>query len=217
MSSWEQREAYLVEVALRCLRGHKTFDLCRSHLVPASQISKGTIYNHFGSEADLIVAVACSEYRQRLQQAQRDSEAYSDPLALFLFHHCNRLYEVLSQQRFVIERVMPNQEILEQASEDYRRQFETLRQAYLDWNRQAISAVGDVAGFNRLDLVVNYLRGAMINTDDANQNYKDPKLYYQFSYAISHLMGHSDKRIPSKQAFARWLEQCQHLEANAAA
>ncbi len=41
MSSWEQRGNYLIEVSQRCLKGHKTFDLCRSHLVQASQISKG--------------------------------------------------------------------------------------------------------------------------------------------------------------------------------
>jgi len=81
MSNWEQRGNYLIEVAQRCLQGHKTFDLCRSHLVKASQISKGTIYNHFPSEADLIVAVACADYSRWLDQAKEDDFNYNDPLS----------------------------------------------------------------------------------------------------------------------------------------
>lgn len=205
MSNWEQRGNYLIEVAQRCLRGHKTFDLCRSHLVKASKISKGTIYNHFTSEADLIVAVACADYSRWLTQAKEDEFNYSDPLKRILFHHCWRLRDTLSNQRFVIERVMPNTEILSQATEYYRHRFEKLHSQYEQWNKALISQIGDVAGFDRAELVVNYLRGAMINSDDANKHSGDVQMYYQFSYALTHLMGHSEKRIPTKLEFTAWL------------
>ncbi|SQH74807.1 conserved protein of unknown function [Shewanella benthica] len=73
------------------------------------------------------------------------------------------------------------------------------------WNKALISQVGDVAGFDRAELVVNYLRGAMINSDDANKHSGDVQMYYQFSYALTHLMGHSEKRIPTKLEFSAWL------------
>ncbi|WP_133152918.1 TetR/AcrR family transcriptional regulator, partial [Vibrio breoganii] len=76
MGSWQQRGEYLVEVSQRCLKGHKTFDLCRSHLVKASQISKGTIYNHFPTEADLMVAVAINDLNRWSAQAELDKQDY---------------------------------------------------------------------------------------------------------------------------------------------
>ncbi|QYJ85949.1 TetR/AcrR family transcriptional regulator [Shewanella mesophila] len=205
MSSWEQREAYLVEVAQRCLRGHQSFDLCRSHLVAASQISKGTIYNHFTTEADLVVAVACSQYQDWLTAAKSEQQQYTDPFECYLFHHCQRLHDVLAQKRFVIERMMPNQELLQQASEVYRDRFNELLAQYCQWNQGMISAVGDRPGFDRDELLRNYIRGTMINSDDGIKQCDDVQIYYQFSYALSQLMGHSDKRIPTKQKFANWL------------
>lgn len=205
MSSWAQREKYLVKAAQRSLKGHKTFDLCRSHLVKASQISKGTIYNHFTSEADLIVAVACDDYQTWIELARLDAQEYQDPLLCFLYHHCNRLYLTLSEKLFVIDRVMPNQDLLNQATAHYHDRFEHLCAQYLQWNRDMISRIGDVPGFDRAELVMSYLRGAMINSDDADKHFDDVQLYYQFSYALSQLMGHSDKRIPTKQSFATWL------------
>ncbi|ABN59793.1 TetR/AcrR family transcriptional regulator [Shewanella baltica] len=213
MSSWEQRSHYLIEVAQRSLIGHKTFDLCRSHLVAASQISKGTIYNHFTTEADLVVAVACAEYEEWLAAAKRDMQRYPDPLTRFLYHHCYRLHQMLSQQRYVIERVMPNQALLLQATDSYRQRFEKISTEYNHWNRLTISEIGDIPGFNRAELVKDYLRGAMINSDDANRQADDVQLYCQFSYALSQLMGHSDKRIPTKPAFVHWLS---HLPSTSA-
>lgn len=205
MSSWEQRRDYLTQVALRSLRGHKTFDLCRSHLVQVSQISKGTIYNHFTTEADLIVAVASAQYDEWLFVAKQDAQRYPDPFSRFLYHHCYRLHQVLSQQRFVIERIMPNQTLLFEATTSCRQRFEKICDEYTQWNRNTISEVGDIPGFNRTELVMDYLRGAMINSDDSNRQANDIQLYCQFSYALTQLMGHSDKRIPTEFVFAKWL------------
>lgn len=213
MSSWEQRSDYLIQVAQRSLRGHKTFDLCRSHLVEASQISKGTIYNHFTTEADLVVAIACAQYDEWLVAAKQDVLRYPDPFIRFLYHHCYRLHQVLSQQRFVIERVMPNQALLLQTTSNYRQRFEKLSVEYNRWNRLTISEIGDVSGFNRAELVMDYLRGAMINSDDSNRKADDIQLYCQFSYALSQLMGHSDKRIPTKSAFVHWLSHLPCISA----
>jgi hypothetical protein len=211
MSSWEQRTDYLVEVAQRCLRGHQSFDLCRSHLVAASQISKGTIYNHFTTEADLVVAVACAQYRDWLMAAKRDRQQYSDHFECYLFHHCQRLHDVLAQKRFVIERMMPNQELLQQASDVYRDRFNDLLEQYYQWNQAIILSVGERVGFDRYELLRNYIRGTMINSDDGTKRCDDVQTYYQFSYAMGQLMGHSDKRIPTKQKFAAWLSQ-QHQQ-----
>lgn len=216
MSSWEQRTDYLVEVAQRCLRGHQSFELCRSHLVGASQISKGTIYNHFTTEADLVVAVACAQYQGWLKVAEREQAYYTDPFECYLFHHCQRLYDVLAQKRFVIERMMPNQELLLQASEVYRDGFNEVFEQYCQWNKSMISAIGDCPGFDRYELLKNYIRGTMINSDDGVKRCDDVQTYYQFSYAMAQLMGHSDRRIPSKQTFSLWLQQ-RELYTNAAA
>ncbi|WP_428618245.1 TetR/AcrR family transcriptional regulator [Shewanella sp.] len=217
MSSWEQRTDYLVEVAQRCLRGHQSFELCRSHLVGASQISKGTIYNHFTTEADLVVAVACAQYQGWLKVAEREQAYYTDPLECYLFHHCQRLYDVLAQKRFVIERMMPNQELLLQASEVYRDGFNEVFEQYCQWNKSMISAVGECPGFDRYELLKNYIRGTMINSDDGVKRCDDVQTYYQFSYAMAQLMGHSDRRIPSKQTFSLWLQQRELQQTNAAA
>ncbi|MFV7770031.1 TetR/AcrR family transcriptional regulator [Shewanella marisflavi] len=216
MSSWEQRTDYLVKVAQRCLRGHQSFELCRSHLVGASQISKGTIYNHFTTEADLVVAVACAQYQGWLKVAEREQAYYTDPFECYLFHHCQRLYDVLAQKRFVIERMMPNQELLLQASEVYRDGFNEVFEQYCQWNKSMISAIGDCPGFDRYELLKNYIRGTMIDSDDGIKRCDDVQTYYQFSYAMAQLMGHSDRRIPSKQTFSLWLQQ-RELHTNAAA
>ncbi|WP_028773595.1 TetR/AcrR family transcriptional regulator [Shewanella waksmanii] len=213
MSNWEQRGQYLVEVAQRCLKGHKSFDLCRSHLVKASQISKGTIYNHFPSEADLIVAVAVDDLQMCLAQAQLDEQRYSNPFLRFLYHHCWRLHHVLSQQKFVIQRVMPNEDILNAAGDYYRDQFNHHYQQYKQWLAATIAEIGLVEGFDRHELVSQYLRGAIINCDDDNKSADDPQLYHQYSYAITHLLGHSDKRIPTKAHFSQWLQQLQGSKA----
>ncbi|GGI82454.1 TetR/AcrR family transcriptional regulator [Shewanella gelidii] len=205
MSSWQQREQFLIGVAQRCLQGSKVFDLRRSHLVAASQISKGTIYNHFATEADLIVAIASDNYQHWLALAERDSLTYTDPLKLFLFHHCGRIRESLEHHRFVIERVMPNEDILSQASEAHRQAFELHHGRYERWNREAIAKVGEVFGFDRTELVCNYLRGNMINCDDADKSFDDLQMYHQFCFALLQLMGHSDKRIPYHQEFVDWL------------
>ncbi|QDE32993.1 TetR/AcrR family transcriptional regulator [Shewanella polaris] len=205
MSSWEKRGNYLIEVSQRCLKGHKTFDLCRSHLVQASQISKGTIYNHFTSEADLIVAVACADYRRWLTQAELDTQQYKDPYLRYIFHHCQRLYHILLEQSFVIARVIPNESILIQAGDYYRDRFDRVLKQYQQWNAQTLTEIGVVDGFNRNELLCDYLRGAMINSDDAQKHYNDAEMYYQFSYAMTQLMGHSHKRMPTIKVFVQWL------------
>ncbi|MCL1112244.1 TetR/AcrR family transcriptional regulator [Shewanella basaltis] len=206
MTCWEKRENYLIEVSQRCLKGHKTFDLCRSHLVEASQISKGTIYNHFTSEADLIIAVACADYHTWLMQAKQDTVQYRDPYLRFIFHHCQRLYRILSEQAFVIARVVPNEAVLAQASEYYRERFNRVLEQYKQWNAQTLMEIGEVSGFNRSELLCDYLRGAMINSDDAQKYYNDAEMYYQHSFAMTHLMGHSQKRPPSIKVFLLWLQ-----------
>ncbi|MGX9462278.1 TetR/AcrR family transcriptional regulator [Shewanella sp. A14] len=205
MSSWEKRGNFLIEVSQRCLKGHKTFDLCRSHLVQASQISKGTIYNHFTSESDLIVAVACADYRLWLKQAEQDTQQYSDPYLRFIFHHCQRLYRILSEQAFVIARVIPNESVLSQASDYYRERFERVISEYCQWNDQTLTAIGKVDGFNRSELLKDYLRGAMINSDDSHKHYNDADMYYQLSFGMTQLMGHSHKRMPTIKVFLQWL------------
>ncbi|QQX79940.1 TetR/AcrR family transcriptional regulator [Shewanella sp. KX20019] len=214
MSNWQQRERYLTDVAERCLRGHKSFDLRRSHLVEASQISKGTIYNHFPSEADLMVTVATAHFRRRLERAVIDQSLYQDCLTRFLMHHCWSIRDDLLHDRFIISRVMPNPELLEQATEEHRCAFELAYGDYVQWNHQLIKAVGIVEGFNRSELVANYVRGAQINCDDASKHYNDANLYHQFSYALSQLMGHSDKRIPKLSDYKNWLAS---LEVTASA
>jgi AcrR family transcriptional regulator len=205
MSSWDQRGKYLVNVSQRCLKGHKTFDLCRSHLVQASQISKGTIYNHFNSEADLIVAVGCDQLERWLTQARNDSEVYLDPYTRFIYHHCQRLYSILSEKMFVIERVLPNDDILSKSSDAFQEKFKTLAATYYHWNADAIKEIGEINGFDRVELVIQYLRGALINIDDAQKQDDSPELYHQLSYALTQLIGHSNKRIPALKDFKTWL------------
>lgn len=80
-----------------------------------------------------------------------------------------------------------------------------------------ISAVGDRPGFDRYELLKNYIRGTMINSDDGLKCCDDVQTYYQFSYAMAQLMGHSDRRIPTKQTFSVWLAQREPQQTNAAA
>ncbi|MDB2387240.1 TetR/AcrR family transcriptional regulator [Shewanella sp.] len=207
MGNWQQREKYLTDVAERCLRGHKSFDLRRSHLVQASQISKGTIYNHFPSEADLVVAVASAHFKKRLERAKMDQEVYATHLQRFLMHHCWSIRDDLLHERFTVARVMPNSELLQQATDDNRYAFEQVYSEYIEWNHHQIESMGVVEGFDRAELVANYLRGAQINCSDAGKHYNDPHLYYQFSYALAQLLGHSDKRLPKLNDYSDWLAE----------
>ncbi|USD36582.1 MULTISPECIES: TetR/AcrR family transcriptional regulator [Ferrimonas] len=205
MSNWEQRGNFLVSVAQRCLRGQKSFNLCRSHLVKASQISKGTVYNHFTNEADLVVAVAIAEFRDFLQQALQDEETYADPLHRFLYHHCWRMRDVLCNDRFVISRVMPNTDLLEQAGEYYQAAYNKAWNDYNQWNKDLIREMGEVQGFDRGTLVRNFVRGTMVNIDEGDTDCCDIELYHQYCYALAQLLGHSDKRIPTRNELSQWL------------
>ncbi|TKB58312.1 TetR/AcrR family transcriptional regulator [Ferrimonas aestuarii] len=211
MSNWKQRENFLVNVARRHLRGHKTFDLCRSHLVKASQISKGTVYNHFASEADLMVAVATAEYQDFLAQAHDDSRGFEDPLWAFLYHHCRRLSDIINNQRFVIARIMPNPDILAQASPENQLAYQQAYRAYEAWNRNQVEAMGEVTGFDRLELVTNFIRGTMINIDDAETCCDDATVYHQYCYAMTQLLGHSHRRIPEARELKAWFVEVRQV------
>ncbi|MGS0679885.1 hypothetical protein ACVBIL_01870 [Shewanella sp. 125m-7] len=110
---------------------------------------------------------------------------------------------------------MSNNNLLEQVTDDNRAAFKQVYGEYIQWNNELIKAVGVVEGFNRAELVANYLRGAQINCDDTGKQYDDAGLYYQFSYALAQLMGHSDKRIPKQTDYASWLVKLEPA-ANAA-
>lgn len=196
MSSWEQREAFLIAAAQRCLEGHKTFVLTRAQLVHASQISRGTVYNHFPTEADLPVAIATDCYRQWNMAAQRDSEEFTVPLACFLYHHSRRLKTMLQQRCFVIGRIMPNQTLLTQATAVHAAAFRHQYDAYEQWNRTLIQRIGELEGYDRTELVSGFIRGTLINTDDAGRDFADLALYRQFCYALLQLLGQSEQRVP---------------------
>ncbi|MFQ6371931.1 TetR/AcrR family transcriptional regulator [Shewanella sp. YIC-542] len=207
MSSWQQRCDYLVSVAQAHLRGHVLFDLCRAHLVDISQISRGTVYNHFPHESDLAVAVAAAEFNDFWQHAQQVSCYGDNPLFHYLYHYCWRLQEVTARQRFVISRVMPNGDLLAQASSRYRQSFNEAYARYQQWNRQQIRRMGEIKGFDRWALVRDFIRGTMINVSEEAVDGEDVQLYYQYCYALSQLLGQSDKRVPDKKLLARWLQQ----------
>ncbi|MCL1076380.1 TetR/AcrR family transcriptional regulator [Shewanella dokdonensis] len=206
MSSWQQRCNYLVSLAQNKLRGHKVFDLCRSHLVEISQISRGTIYNHFPHESDLIVAVAAAEFNDFWHQAQSITQYPHNPLYWYLYHYCWRLHEVTCRKRFVISRVMPNTELQQQASADHQAAFTKAYERYLYWNRQQIQQMGEVQGFDRCTLVRDFIRGTMINVSEEAVDAHDVQLYYQYCYALIQLLGQSDKRVPTREQISQWLK-----------
>lgn len=203
MSKWEKREAYLIDAAKRCLVGRKTFELCRSHLVGASQISRGTIYNHFPSEYDLIVAVSTSYYIAHLELAIKSSRERNDPTECFILHHCDRLFCSLFEKNFVVERIMPNDEILANASIRFQKEFEKVNSAYQEWNRNAIEAMGKIQGFNRNDLVRDFVRGTMINSSD-ERDFNDLSLYKKYGFALINLTGHSESIVSVTKSIESW-------------
>ena len=206
MSSWQQRCNYLVSLAQNSLRGHKIFDLCRSHLVEISQISRGTVYNHFPNESDLIVAVAAAEFNDFWLQTQSITLYPDNPLYQYLYHYCWRLHEVTCRKRFVISRVMPNTELLSQASVDYQAAFTQAYAQYQHWNQQQIQQMGEVKGFDRCALVRDFIRGTMINVSEEAVDAHDVQLYYQYCYALTQLLGQSDKRVPNRDCISHWLQ-----------
>ncbi|QIZ78928.1 TetR/AcrR family transcriptional regulator [Ferrimonas lipolytica] len=206
MSTWQQRGDYLVSIAQHCLQGHSHFDLCRSHLVKASQISRGTIYNHFPCEADLKLAVITAELSHQLAQTKLVEAHFTDSLHQFLYHHCNRLHEVVCKRRFSYVRDLPDEAMLEQASEQYRNTYLRVEQQYSRWNSQCVDAIGIVPGFDRKALVKSYIRGCMIEALDNVHQCGNIMLYQQFSFAVAQLLGHSDKRLPAGQAMLDWFD-----------
>ncbi|WP_298444905.1 TetR/AcrR family transcriptional regulator [uncultured Ferrimonas sp.] len=207
MSTKQQRHNFLVEVAQRSLRGRKSFDLCRSHLVASSLISKGTIYNHFTSEADLIVSVASADLQEFWQHACTLEQRYADPIERFLAHHCMRLHQVLELQRFVICRVMPNPDLLAQARPELQQQFIEISERYNQWNIEQIKLQGEVAGYDRYALANNFIRGTLINVSDTPPATSVLATYQQFCYALLQLLGHSELRLPSQAQISQWLQQ----------
>ncbi len=206
MSSWEQRERYLIDVAQRYLQGHKVFDLCRSHLVAASQISRGTVYNHFPSEADLVVAVAADTYGRWLKACEVDRAEIADPLLCFLIHHCRKLKANLEFQWFTIVRVMPNEALLAQASEPFVQMFNQQFRDYVAWNREMIRAIGELDGYDRTQLVTDFIRGNLINSDDAGLAHNNVAVYRQFCYALIQLLGQSDRKVPEDSELSTLLQ-----------
>lgn len=217
MSTKQQRHDFLVACAQRELQGKKSFELARSHLVEASGISKGTIYNHFTSEADLIVSVAIAGLRDFLTQAKQLEQLLDDPFDVYLAHQCQRLQQVLVQQRFVICKVMPNPDLLAQANEFLQAAYKHAEEGYRNWNREMIAKMGEVSGYNRYELAKHFIRGTLIDLDDNPPKGDLGPVYHQFCYAILQLLGHSAKRPPNQQQIANWLSlQQQQLQARSA-
>ncbi len=209
MGSWQQRSEYLVGVAQQCLQGRNRFDLCRSHLVKASQISRGTVYNHFPTEADLKLAVLSAELAHDLALAEKIQAQYPDPLHGFLIHHCYRLHQMICQLRFSFIRDLPDQAVLEQASADHREAYLDTKRRYEQWNKECVDAMGRVPGYDRAALVRNYIYGALMAAPEQHQQCGNAELYQQFCFAMAQLLGQSGKRLPSGPellaAFA-WLD-----------
>lgn len=199
MSSWQERESYLIDIAGRCVSGHKWFDLCRSHLVQASQISKGTIYNHFPAETDLLFALAINDYQLKINNLELLYEKHSDPLECYLLHHCWCLMDILKSKKFVVARMLPNDALLALSSDIFRQKFTDIFNQYNQLNYALIDKIGDVNGYNRRELVTAYVRGAIVHSDDENKQFDDIQMYQQLCYAIMQLLGQSHRRVINTQ------------------
>ncbi|WP_028116301.1 TetR/AcrR family transcriptional regulator [Ferrimonas senticii] len=213
MSGNQQRHDFLVACAQRALQGKKSFDLARAHLVELSGISKGTIYNHFASEADLIVSVAIADLKQFLAQAQELEQHLDNPFDIYLAHQCQRLQMVLEQDRFVICKVMPNPDLVAQASEFLQASHRQVALAYREWNQQLIARMGEVSGYNRYELAQQFIRGTLIDLDDHRPQGDLGPVYHQFCYALLQLLGHSAKRPPNQEQISNWLTLQAHIDA----
>ncbi|MBY5923037.1 TetR/AcrR family transcriptional regulator [Ferrimonas balearica] len=221
MGDWNKRDRYLAQVAERLLEGEKSFTLRRSHLVGPSGISRGTIYNHYPQEADLILALCRHRWTRSLEQAELLANEASSPLDAFLLHQCWLLWDQRHHQRFVLQRLMPNPDVLAAGSSQHRDAYTQAHRAHNDAYRQWVSALSEDRAFDRVALVGSYIRGSLIQCDDDERCAEDPALYDQYAYGLCQLMGRSDRRGPSlaqiRDKLAQWREECEPARLRALA
>lgn len=203
----------MVNCARRQLVGKKSFDLMRAHLVKPSGISKGTIYNHFTSEADLVVSVAIAELEQLVENGKQLDQLLSDPFDLYLAHQCQRLQSVIGLNQFAITKVMPNPQLLAETTEALQQRHSEAAKAYQQWNQAVIARMGEVTGYDRYELAKHFIRGTLADLDDNPPIGDHQPVYHQFCYALLQLLGHSAKRPPSQQQIANWLS-LHHIDAS---
>ncbi|MBY5992316.1 TetR/AcrR family transcriptional regulator [Ferrimonas balearica] len=215
MGDWKKRDRYLTGIAERLLQGQKTFTLRRVHLVEASGISRGTIYNHFPTEEDLILALCRHRFEQVMSQAEAFAERTEDPLEAFVLHQCWILWDLLNHQRFVLQRLMPNPEILAQASSEQVTLYRTLAERHRDLFEGQVRTLSADRAFDRAPMVCGYVRGSLIQCDDDDCNAQDPALYEQYAYGLIQLLGRSDRRAPSRARLEAELAHWAGLDASA--
>ncbi|MBY6187636.1 TetR/AcrR family transcriptional regulator [Marinobacter hydrocarbonoclasticus] len=221
MGDWNKRDRYLAQVAERLLQGEKTFTLRRSHLVKPSGISRGTIYNHYPQEADLILALSRHRWARSLEQAESLAAEAQNPLDAFLLHQCWLLWDQRFHQRFVLSRLMPNPDLLAAGSERHREAYETAQKAHNEAYRQWVTDLSEDRAFDRVALVGSYIRGSLIQCDDDDRCAEDPALYDQYAYGLCQLLGRSDMRGPSlaqiRDKLAQWQAESQPEQVRATA
>ncbi|MBV7317522.1 hypothetical protein [Shewanella sp. NIFS-20-20] len=105
---------------------------------------------------------------------------------------------MLEHQHFAIDRVMPNDTVMTQATASFVAKFAFEYEAYRTWNQKIINEMGAVEGYDRSQLVADFIRGTMINSDDASKCFDDLAIYRQFCYALLQLLGHSDSKVPEE-------------------
>ncbi|MBW3140541.1 TetR/AcrR family transcriptional regulator [Ferrimonas balearica] len=221
MGDWNKRDRYLAQVAERLLEGEKTFTLRRSHLVAPSGISRGTIYNHFPQEADLVLALCRHRWSRSLERAEQLAAEAQSPLDAFLLHQCWLLWDQRFHQRFVLHRLMPNPDILEAGSEPHRAAYKEAQRHYNDAYRHWVTDLSADRAFDRVALVGSYIRGSLIQCDDDERCAEDPALYDQYAYGLCQLLGRSDRRGPSlaqiRDKLAEWQTESEPAQMRARA
>ncbi|GLP95463.1 TetR/AcrR family transcriptional regulator [Paraferrimonas sedimenticola] len=207
MATRQQREIYLAKTARGLLRGQSSFNIHRCDLVEASGISRGTIYNHFPSEEALMVAVANEELRECLANLEVLNRVDVPPLFRFIMHHYWYLYDMQQQKKFAAAKLMVNEEILASACPSTTKDYRKLRHEYDQWNLAQLAGFDLNHGYNRVELLTNYLLGCRINCVDYPRPLDNAKAFEQFGYAIAQLLACANRPLPKWSDFEAFVEQ----------
>ncbi|SHH96220.1 TetR/AcrR family transcriptional regulator [Ferrimonas marina] len=207
MTDWNKRDRFLTDVAERLLEAQPDLSLCRVHLVAPSGISRGTVYNHFPQESDLMLALCCRRYERALQQRARFAQQQSDPLVAFQLLHCWLLWNCQRPGQQQILRQDPGNDA--QGSEPHLSHYRRLREQMMAQLEAAIAALSQDRAFDRVPLIASYVRGSLLQCSESPRASEDASLYSQYCYGLLQLLGRSDCRPLDQEQLSQQLAQWQ--------
>jgi AcrR family transcriptional regulator len=124
---FQEREDKFLDIARGMITESGVASFNMDRLAEATEYSKGTIYQHFGSKEDVITALAIQSLGRRVAWFERASQfAGSTRERMYAFNAAEEIFVILQPLHFRCEMLIKMDDFAERASAERRAELESL-------------------------------------------------------------------------------------------